>query len=231
MNISSLKINKEEVLRYLGYSGKKPDEETDRCIDEMILLADSVLSPKEIHGIFDTENCPDGIKLKGTDTVFGGNDIENHLDGSFRCILFAATLGAEAERQLNILQKKDMQKAVIFDAVCDTYIEEFSDVCCKKLKEEMRKNGLYINTRFSPGYGDLSIERQTDIISVLNCTKLIGLTVTDSFILLPRKSITALIGVFKNPPKGTARGCESCNMKDKCKMRGDGKCSNQTDSI
>ena len=120
---------------------------------------------------------------------------------------------------------------MIFDAVCDTYIEEFSDVCCKKLKEEMRKSGLYINTRFSPGYGDLSIEKQTDIISVLNCTKLIGLTVTDSFILLPRKSITALIGVFKNPPKGTARGCESCNMKDKCKMRGDGKCSNQTDSI
>ena len=132
MDISSLKINKEEVLRYLGYSGKKPDEGTDRCIDEMILLADSVLSPKEIHGIFDTENCPDGIKFKGTDAVFGGNDIKNHLDGSFRCILFAATLGAEAERQLNILQKKDMQKEVIFDAVCDTYIQMYAVKSSKK---------------------------------------------------------------------------------------------------
>lgn len=231
MDISSLEINKKEVLRYLGYSGKEPDEETDRCIDEMIILASKVLKPKEVHGIFDAEICKDGIKLKGTDSVFGGNDILRHMQGSFRCILFAATLGAEAERQLNILQKKDMQKAVIFDAVCDTFIEEFSDMRCESIKAEMQKSGLYINTRFSPGYGDLSIERQTDIISVLNCTKLIGLTVTDSFILLPRKSITALIGVFKAPPKGKARGCESCNMKDKCKMRGDGRCSNQTNSI
>lgn len=231
MDFSSIEIKKNEVLRYLGYSEKKPDEATDEYIDEMCLLAKNVLRPKEIHGIFDTLYCSGGISLGGTSSKFLGKDISEHMSGSVKCILFAATLGAEAERQINILQKKDMQKAVIFDAVCDAYIEQFADLCCEKIRAEMKFSGCYINTRFSPGYGDLSIEKQIDIISVLNCSKLIGLTVTDSFVLLPRKSITALIGVFDHPPKGNARGCESCNMKDKCKMRGNGKCLSQTDFI
>lgn len=205
-------INKSEVVRYLGYGNNLPDKETDTLIDEMISLAQSSISPKGIHGIFQKEGC---------DGLFEGEDIKAHLQGADRCIIFAGTLGAKAEMQLTLFQKTDMHKAVIFDAVCDAYIEAFCDIYHQKLKEEF----TYINTRFSPGYGDYPIEKQKEIVRSLNADKLIGLTVSDSFILIPRKSVTAVTGIFASPPEGRARGCESCNMKDRCKMRGSNKCS------
>lgn len=215
-------INKAEVIRYLGYGSNSPDPETDKLIDEAIKLAQNELKPRAIHGIFE---------LSDNFNLLSGNDIRAHLKGAESCVIFAATLGTKAELQINFFQKTDMQKAVIFDAVCDAFIEGFCDRYCKKLENELREKNLYLNTRFSPGYGDYSIEKQKDIISYLRADKLIGLTVTDSFILLPRKSVTAVMGVFTSPPVGRARGCESCNMKDRCKMRGTDKCSRQTDSI
>ena len=221
------RIHKSEVIRYLGYGNNTPDENTLNLIDDMISLAQKSLSPKAIHGIFDF----DGNKICGSDLILSGEDILSHLHKAKKCIIFAATLGANAEMQINLFQKTDMEKAVVFDAVCDAFIENFADGYCEELRKQFEKNGLYINTRFSPGYGDFSIEKQKDIITALRSDKLIGLTVTDSFILLPRKSITALIGVFDTPPTGKASGCESCNMHDRCKMRGTDKCSKQTDSI
>lgn len=220
-------INKSEVIRYLGYGNASPDENTLKLTEDMISLAVKTLSPKAIHGVFEI----DGKKICGSNLILNGEDISSHLHNAKKCIIFAATLGAKAEMQINLFQKNDMEKAVIFDAVCDAYIESFADSYCEKLRKQFKKDGFYINTRFSPGYGDFSIEKQKDIVAALKSDKLIGLTVTDSFILLPRKSITALIGVFDTPPTGKTRGCDSCNMQDRCKMRGTDKCSKQTDSI
>ncbi len=220
-------IKKSEVIRYLGYGSNTPDEKTLNLINELIALAEKTLSPKAIHGVFE---IADG-KICGSDLVLSGKDISAHTNNATKCIIFAATLGTKTEMQLNLFQKTDMEKAVIFDAVCDAYIEAFADNYCEKLRQDLKQNGLYINNRFSPGYGDFSIEKQKDIIATLKSDKLIGLTVTDSFVLLPRKSITAVIGVFDTEPTGKARGCESCNMQQQCKMRGTNKCLRQTDSI
>ena len=225
-------ISKREVIRYLGYGDNLPDEKTSRLIDEMIDSALKNITPKSVHGIFDLKENDDGtLTVSGTSLLLEGHDITAHLKGAHKCIIYACTLGAQAERMINLYQKTDMEKAVIFDAVCDAYVENYSDRRTEALRSELKKSGLYINNRFSPGYGDFAIDKQRELLSALNCSKAIGLTVTDSFVLLPRKSISALIGVFAFPPSGVARGCECCNLKDTCKMRGSNRCSRQTDSI
>ena len=215
------KINKSEVIRYIGYKESSPDEDSLGLINELISLAEKALSPRAIHGIFEIDD----------NIICGSKDISAHLKDAQNYILFAATLGAEAEMQLNLFQKSDMQKAVIFDAVCDAYIERFCDEYCKNLAYQLKEKNLYINNRYSPGYGDFKIEKQKEIVAALQCSKLIGLTLTDSYTLLPRKSVTAVIGVFDRLPTGTSRGCSSCNMQNKCKMRGTDKCLKQTDFI
>ncbi len=210
---------KNEIIRYLGYGDNMPDGQTLNLIDKLINLAQKTISPKGVHGIFDIEKL----------SFLEGNDIKNHLFNAQRGIILAVTLGAQAEFQLNLFQKTDMQKAVIFDAVCDALVEDFADRYCDKIKKDLLKHELFTNTRFSPGYGDFPIEKQKEIVEIISTQKNIGLSVTDSFTLLPRKSITAIIGVFNFPPKGIQRGCDSCNIKNKCKMRGTDRCSKQTD--
>ncbi len=207
-----------DILYCLGYGGNLPDENTAQVISEIKEKTLNQLKPKAVHGTFDASSI-----------VFNGNDIKEHLENAEKCILFAATLGAESERLSAFYQKTDMQKAVVFDCVCDAYIEAFSDEYCDNLLKEYRQKNLYINTRYSPGYGDFSIEYQSKIILLLNCERALGLTVNSSSVLIPRKSITAVMGIFTSPPKGKTRGCASCNMNAVCKMKGKGKCLRQTD--
>lgn len=74
-------------------------------------------------------------------------------------------------------------------------LEEYCDECQKKIAEELEEEHLYLRPRFSPGYGDFDICYQEPIVRMLNCAKTIGLTLTDSFMMTPTKSVTAVIGI------------------------------------
>lgn len=207
-----------DVLYCLGYGENIPDEKTLPLIEEIKSEAVKKLKPRAVHGTFFVNELG-----------FSGADIEEHLKGAEKCVLFAATLGAESERLSSLYQKTDMEKAVIFDCVCDAFVEAFSDDYCDALLKEYRQNGLYLNTRYSPGYGDFGIEQQKKFITLLNCERTIGLTVNESSVLIPRKSITGVMGIFDTPPQGKTRGCAACNMVKSCRMKGKGKCLRQTD--
>ncbi len=212
---------KDDIIRYLGYGNNEPNEHTMSLIDELIDIAKAEIIPKAVHGFFEIESSD----------FLQGEDINAHLIGGVKCVVLAVTLGTQAEIKLNLFQKTDMEKAVIFDAVCDALVEEFADTYCSNLAKSLAQSNLYLNSRFSPGYGDFPINMQKKIVACINAQKLIGLTVTDSYTLLPRKSITAIMGVFDTTPLEKQQGCESCNMKEKCKMRGAYTCSKQTDFI
>ncbi len=211
-----------EAARYLGYGGAVISEEIQALIEKIRLNAEETIKPKSVYGTFDLPSMQ-----------FDGTSIAQHLDGASGCLLFAATLGAESERLALYYQKTDLQNAVVFDAVCSAMIESYCDTVCAQIAAEMREKGKYVNTRFSPGYGDFSIAYQKSILDRLNAARRIGLTVNESCLLLPQKSVTAVIGVFDAPPQGHARGCEACAMQAHCKMRktkGTSACLNQTNS-
>lgn len=207
-----------DILYCLGYGNNLPDDRTKSLIEKVKTEALPKLKPRAVHGTFQKNMLN-----------FSGKDIEEHLNGAEQCILFAVTLGAESERLFSLYQRTDMEKAVIFDAVCDAFVEAFADEYCDNLLKEYREKGLYINTRYSPGYGDFNIEYQKEFISLLNCQRAIGLTANDSSVLIPRKSITAVMGIFTSPPQGKTKGCAACNMNSTCKMKGKGKCLKHTD--
>ena len=134
-----------------------------------------------------------------------------------RCVLLCVTLSAEADKLIRFYEAEGMEKALIADSLASAAVEQ---VCEIAEAEIQRQVGEYHYTwRFSPGYGDFPLDIQGEFLKVLDAPARIGVNVTDSLILIPRKSVTAVMGVSEREiPKGR-RGCISCNMKDRCQYR------------
>ena len=107
-----------------------------------------------------------------------------------------------------------MARAVVLQAASAALLEEYLDACQKKLQEEFAAEGKYLRPRFSPGYGDFDIRNQEMILRMLQADKSIGLTMTDSFMLTPIKSVTAVMGISRKKENCPIQGCENCRKKD-----------------
>ena len=84
----------------------------------------------------------------------------------------------------------------MLDAACSAYVEAAVEQMDQQVKTDAAAHGLAGNWRFSPGYGDCPLSAQRSIVNALNATRLIGLTVTPTSLLMPTKSVTAVIGLF-----------------------------------
>lgn len=217
--MSAYNIPKAEVLRYLGHRGQELTPELDRRIDVLMERALAVATPRECTAEYPVEATEAGVRLVGTELVLTGKDIARHLEGARACALLGVTLGAAVEREILLLERRSMTDVVIFDAACTALIECVADRCESEIVGGARARGLYTNFRFSPGYGDLPIELQREFLAVLGASRRIGLTVTETSLLLPRKSVTAVVGLFDRPQKSSKRGCESCNLRESCALR------------
>ena len=201
---------KKEALRYLGYRGHEPDAGTAELLERGYSELKASVSP---------HSCVKLVDKADADALLIGADIEKHLADSQRVIFFAATLGSGADRVIRTAEIRNMAYALVLDALASAMTEEYCDSLEQQLKEQY---GGHFTWRFSPGYGDYPIEVQPDIIRFLNAEKLIGLTVTESNILIPRKSVTAVIGISEHEQSKGVRGCATCNMRENCAFRRDG---------
>lgn len=199
-----------ETLRYLGYKGE-PDPQTKELLD---------LAERELQKTVKPAFCWKVFKKADCGSILTGRDIENHLRNSDRIILFAATLGVSADRIIRTAEIGNMAYALVLDAYASAVIEEFCDNCEKEMKE---KTGGFYTTRFSPGYGDYPVSLQSEFIRILSADKLAGLTATENHILVPRKSVTAVIGISDYEQTETGNKCDNCNMRNTCRFRKEGK--------
>ncbi len=210
-------INKKEALRYLGIKGE-PDKKTEELISlcEKELL--KVTEPKFLFRKFEIAEVSDGVDVDNGSLFLSGERIKKHLDGCKSAVLMCATLGQGVDRLIRQLQITDLAKAVVVDALASAATEQL----CDYAENEIRSfsEGYHLTTRFSPGYDDLPIDVQKDFLSLLSAQKKIGLCSTDSMLLTPRKSVTAIIGLSD---KKTAdyKSCDNCSLKENCRYRKD----------
>ena len=130
-----------------------------------------------------------------------------------KLILFGATLGTGADRLITRASLTDMAKAVVLQACAAAMLEEYCDACQREIAKQQEKEGWYLRPRFSPGYGDFDIQYQKPLMQMLDCAKTIGLTMTDSFMMTPTKSVTAVIGMSRIKERCPIQGCEICEKR------------------
>ena len=214
-------ICREEVLRYLGYHGETLSEDLLEELSECESLVLSHAKPAYVSLVFDCKEVEHGVALLGSTLVLAGEDIKAHLQGCCKVVLFAATLSFEVVRLINTTGFTSVSRALLLDAASDALIEQVCDAVEADIRAEMP--GMFSTWRFSPGYGDLPISLQNEILTVLDAQRRIGLCATDSYMLTPHKSVTAVIGFSETELPKKQRGCETCAAHETCiyRKRGD----------
>lgn len=200
---------KEETLRYLGYRGQEPDARTLEMIEEVIAELKEKSRPKSIYWEYGCNVDGDIVSLAGL-TIHSANLAKN-LNGCELAIILAATLGNAADLMIKKYSVSNLAKAAVVQAAGAACIEAYIDELEDDIRKEAEGRGLYLRPRFSPGYGDFALERQKDIFAVLECNKRIGITLTEGNLMMPSKSVTAIIGL-------TAKERESCSRMKTCSL-------------
>lgn len=220
--------NKDEVLRYLGYKNQVLDKVTNALIDELMDEMRSLIKARYVYKFFNIRKEKDRICILNSNFSIAGEDIRKHLDKSEVCILMAATLGNSVDEKIRYYEKISMTKALILDACATTAIEELCDRICEELEEVVQNENNTLTSRYSPGYGDLPIDIQKKFLAMLSAEKSIGLTASSNSILIPRKSVTAIVGVVKRENNSIKKiSCLQCNKYSNCMFRkGDDRCGN-----
>jgi hypothetical protein len=185
------RINTETALQFMSIRGEPPRHITELMDKYAVLLLERI-APRCIYETFPSV---EGWTRSGRGGFLRGSDIKTHLDGCDEIIILAATLGLQVDELIRQTEASDMAGAVVLDALASAAIEQLCDDVEKEIK--LSTVNCQLSTRYSPGYGDFPLEVQPELLELLGARKKIGLYVNQSNLLIPRKSVTAILGVKK----------------------------------
>ena len=218
-------IDSDEVLRYLGRRDQEVPENVASLVADMSQRCLAVARPRACVALFEVDGRGADVKgvpflgLRSCAYSPSGADITAHLDGAVCVGMLAATLGAGVDRELRRLAVGSTSAQVVFDACATTLAERVADAAEARLVALGSERGLYPNWRYSPGYGDFGLDQQAALLRCLDAQRQIGLTLTSSSLMVPTKSVTALIGLFATPQATRGRLCAKCQCFDFCTIR------------
>ena len=172
--IENIKVDRRELLRYLGHSGQS-------------------IGPELMIKIHSAESCA----------------------------VMAVTLGMKTEYELTKLEYTSVTDALIFNAACTALVETAADICENEIGKTAADKGFKKNFRYSPGYGDFPLEQQVQVLRLLDAEKRLGITLNSGGLMIPRKSVTAIIGLFpvSENVENEKLTCTDCIMFDNCELK------------
>ena len=176
-------IDTREVFRYARCP--KPGEREEELLAAVRAEVEDKLSYRVCW-------CELAVKTEGDECRLGemllrSASLAKALEGCERAVVFAATIGLELDRALIKYNRLDAAKALFLQALGAERVEALCDAFCAEFEGA--------KMRFSPGYGDLALDTQRALFALLDCPRKLGLTLNESLLMSPSKSVTAIMGL------------------------------------
>lgn len=211
-----ISIPRTEVLRYLGYGRSAPDDGVSRLLDSCIEEFTSIAS-------YTACRVRTGVSISGETVDLGPLSVKSrglcrNLSGCNQALLFAATVGAQPDRIIARYRQCSPARAVVLDAVGSAAVEAWCNLLCGQWRSEFAAAGLHLRPRFSPGYGDFPLSSQRELLLILDAAHRAGISLTDTSMMVPRKSVSAVVGLGAEGCTTADHDCEGCGKKD-CAFR------------
>ena len=206
----------DQVCRYLGCRGELDPTLAER-VRALTAQVEEAAQPRTVSRVFPL------TFLGGNRLALGPLAVESaalgkNLAGCEEVILFAATLGVGVDRLIARANAGRVSDAAVYQAAGAALVEEVCDHAWEDLRRAGESEGWHLRPRFSPGYGDFPLACQGELLSALRAPETIGLTASDALLLLPSKSVTAVMGRSRLALPCHRTGCETCGKTD-CAFR------------
>ena len=207
-----IQFNKKEALRY--YRAKPDDAVAEAVIDAAYIKLKSELQPRYTVKRLGCRAEEASVMLDNG-TVFHSKALARYVGNTTELFLFGATLGSRVDIALRRMALTSVAEAGAGQAVAAVaeagagqavaaaLIETYCDDCCAELQKRLPE-GKKLKWRFSPGYGDWALEEQKILFPVLDCAHTIGLTLTESCMMAPVKSVTAVMAITEDDEEDKA---------------------------
>ena len=206
----------DEALRYLSVRGAAPESLRAQVERTARALADE-LPPRYVYRAFPIARTAEGVALEGGGVALTGTLAETMLQSCDTAVLLCCTLGMEFERRLRALERRDMGAAAVLDACGSAWVEAGCDRAEREIAARFAPR--FLTDRFSPGYGDLPLSLQPAVLAALDAQRRLGIHLSESFLMTPSKSVTAVLGVSDEPQRARIRGCAFCAFRANCEYR------------
>ena len=201
-----MRTDRRETARYLGLGGRELPPELEAYASECEADLSRGATPRSVRRTLAVPELPGE-----------SGDLARHLRHCERCVLYAVTLGAETDRLLRRWSAQSMAKAAVGQAVCAAWLDDLCAGLCLEIAGELEE-GNYLTPPFSPGYGDWPLTVQSGVLELLSAHKRIGLTLTAGGMLIPEKSVTAVVGISDRAEESCGQKCMRCRKTD-CPFR------------
>lgn len=201
-------IDIKEVLRYMGNGKGEVSDDIMSAVNKVCELFESSVSPVYVYRIFPITVSEASVSLE--DVTFSSKRLAKHLSGCEYAAVLAATLGTEADTIIRRSAVSGTVNSAAAQAAGTAMIEQVADIAVEAIEKE---SGLKSIPRFSPGYADWELSAQKDMLALCDAQKRTGITLTDSLMMIPTKSITAIVGLNKTGCK-SKKDCSQCDKKD-----------------
>ena len=183
------------VLMRLGY--RRPaqvPEKTGLLIDETMKQGGTLLRPRATYGLFDAATPEPGVSLLAGAIRAESRSLHERLLGCRRAVLFAATIGPEADAWIHhLMDRGEMTRGLLADAFASSAAIALGLEVERIAARALAGEGLAPTKRHAPGYGDWALSDQAPLCALVDCGR-IGITLTEDFLMIPAKSISGVIG-------------------------------------
>jgi hypothetical protein len=218
-----IRIN--EVLHYLGFDSSEPDSQTLKDLKEISEEMESAVKGRWVYDVYAINEVQESlVTFKDSSIQLEGESISEHLKSCTRAYILACTLGPQADRMIGLKGFLSPTLGMLADACASSLVEAYCDKCQEEIVKELSLDET-LTFRFSPGYGDLPLSNQKKILGELEAEKRIGLFLTDSLLMTPRKSVVAILGVLppyalkEKPHRCGNKDCSGCTLYEKCNFK------------
>lgn len=204
-------IDKNETKRYAGLGHSAFD---DRMIEKACMEAQLF---SHVQGSWDIYpyHAEQGLINSDPQHRIDGIKIRKHLQRAQQVVVLSVTLGSEIEEMITTyFHDGNFAFSLLLDAAATAAVEAAADAMEKTIQQSIHAKGCHTITRFSPGYGDWDIKFQPHLLELAKAAA-INVHLTESYMLVPRKSITAIIGVVPTQnldANHKLQGCANCNQ-------------------
>ncbi|GMT42265.1 MAG: vitamin B12 dependent methionine synthase activation domain protein [bacterium] len=198
LNMKEVRILREMRIPGAGSLDELPEQNIALYIKNAIDLGYALIDSKVVYRTFPLV-CKKGETpgLEDSRSLFFGKKIAGLLEGCDYVSLLIATIGPALPDRADELKKIDPTDSFFLEHVGGWAADHLAEITDVRIQAECAKNGYKTTRRYSPGYGDWTLDAQPEIMRLLDSGK-IGVSLTDTKIMIPRKSVSAAIGWLPN---------------------------------